>query len=166
MVIWLDAHIGQDENCRALKNDFRRLTNSFRVDSTVEACRNYLPNIKDRKVFCIIQGSLAEAIVPDIERIIPEELEPVVYLFCGKITNYTEWAQDYISIMRGNIFDHEKDLLGRLTLDLNEYAIKKNQDISKELFISFTTTFVETIQRGYDIINTSTISTDTSIPVN
>jgi hypothetical protein len=167
MVIWLDAHIGQDENCRALKNEFRRLTSSFRVDSTVEACRNYLPNIKDRKVFCIIQGSLAKDIVPDIERIIPEELEPVVYLFCAKMTNYTEWAQDYVSIMRGNIFDHEKDLLGRLTKDLNEYAIKKNlQDISKELAISFITTLVKTIQRGYDIINTSTISTDTSISVN
>lgn len=166
MVIWLDDHIGKDENCRALKNEFRRLTNSFRVDSEVEACRNYLHNIKDRKVFCIIQGSLAKEIVPDIERIIPEEMEPVVFLFCGIMTNYTKWAEDYDSIMRGQIFDHEKDLLARLTSDLNDYAIKKNSgDITKELVSSFITQFVETLHRCCQIISAPAIVAATTIPV-
>lgn len=154
MVVWLDKHIGQDENCRALKNEFRRVTTSFRADSTVEECRNYLPNIKHRKVFFIIQGSLSEEIVPDIERIIPEEMEPVVFLFCGNKTKYVEFAQNHESIMRGQIFDHQQDLLGRLTYDLNEYAIKKNlKDISKEDALNFTAKFVETFQRNYCMIN-------------
>ncbi|UJR18998.1 hypothetical protein I4U23_022128 [Adineta vaga] len=125
MILWLDKHIGLDENCRDLKMEFRRLTNSFKAMDTVKSCHESLSNVKNRKVFCIIQGSLAQEIVPDIEQIISPSMEPVVYIFCAEPMKFTTWAQDYDCIMRGNIFDHEKDLLGRLTRDLNEYVMEK-----------------------------------------
>ncbi|CAF1121196.1 unnamed protein product [Rotaria sordida] len=43
MVIWLDEHIGRDENCRALKMEFRQLTNNLKMVDSVNSCRQCLP---------------------------------------------------------------------------------------------------------------------------
>ena len=160
MIVWLDDHIGQQDNCRALKDKFRELTNSFRVTSTVEECRSFLPQIKDRKVFFIIQGSLSEAIVPDIEQIIPDEMEPVVYLFCFDVPNYVEFALKHPCIIdRGQIFDHQDDLLGKLTTDLNEYACKRIVDRARQkLFSEFTKTFIQGVSYGFKIFNSPIVT--------
>ena len=165
MVIWLDFHIGLDENCKALKSDFRRLTNCFRVESTVEGCRSILPHVKDRKVFFIIQGCLAKSIVPDIERIIPEDAEPVVYIFCRDIAEHRDFGLEHPSIIdRGDICDHGKDLLGRLTNDLNEYAFKKLANYGLEpTVVKFTREIGDTIEHGCRMFNMSAVSKQTSI---
>ncbi len=134
MILWLDEWIGRDENCRDLKMEFRRLTNSIKFVYTVESCREVLLNVKNRKLFFITQGKLAKEIVPDIERIISPSMEPVVYLFCAKITKYNDWAQEHDCIMAGGIYDFDKDLLGRLTHDLNDYIMQKLTE-SREILI-------------------------------
>ena len=160
MIVWLDAHIGQQDNCRALKDKFRELTNSFRVASTVEECRSFLPQIKDRKVFFIIQGSLSKAIVPDIEQIIPDEMEPVVYLFCFDTPRYVEFGLEHPCILdRGQIFDHQDDLLEKLTSDLNKYACKIITDRAcQKLFSQFTKTFIQGVSYGFKIFNSPIVA--------
>ena len=161
MIVWLDAHIGQQDNCRALKDKFRELTNSFRVASTVEECRSFLPQIKDRKVFFIIQGSLSEAIVPDIEQIIPDEMEPVVYLFCLDRAKYANFGLEHDCILQGQIFDHQDDLLGKLTTDLNEYACKRIVDRARQkLFSEFTKTFIQGVSYGFKIFNSPIVAVE------
>ena len=125
MILWLDEHIGLDENCRALKDEFRRLTRSFKTMNTVESFRENLSNVKNRKLFCIIQGSLSENVVPEIEQMTAPSPEPVVYIFCGVIAKYAQWAQDFECILRGNIYDFDKDLLNDLTNQLNKYVAQK-----------------------------------------
>ena len=162
MIVWLDAHIGQQDNCRALKDKFRELTNSFRVASTVEECRSFLPEIKDRKVFFIIQGSLSGAIVPDIEQIIPDEMEPVVYLFCFDRAKYVEFGLEHPCIIdRGHIFNHQDYLLEKLTSDLNKYACKKITDRAcQKLFSEFTKTFIQGVSYGFKIFNSPVIAVE------
>jgi hypothetical protein len=125
MILWLDKHIGLDENCAALKDEFRRLTCSFKTMNTVESFRENLSNVKNRKLFCIIQGSLSEYVVPEIEQMTAPSPEPVVYILCGSIANYAGWAQNFDCIMRGNVYDFDKELLNGLTNDLNKYVEKK-----------------------------------------
>ncbi|CAF1265729.1 unnamed protein product [Adineta ricciae] len=121
MIVWLDEHIGGDENCRDLKNKFRRITNSFKAVESVESCRHCLPHIKNRKVFFIIQGKHAKEIVPYITKTMLSDMEPVVYIFCLHMQYLIEWAQEQECIMRGGIYDHEQDLLGRISKDVQEY---------------------------------------------
>jgi hypothetical protein len=45
----------------------------------------------------------------------------------------TEWAAEQECIMNGGIFDHEQDLLGTLTKDLNNY-VKEQQAEYQHLF--------------------------------
>lgn len=169
-VLWLDTHIGQDDNCRDLKNEFRRLTRSIRIDCKVDDCKSYLPNIKDRKVFCIIQGRLAADIVPDIEEIIPANMEPVVYIFCQDKSKYTEFGQQHESIKRGEIFDHQKHLLNRLTTDLNNYVFgligKYLAGVSNEQVINFTAKVMDLVGGCYRMKNAPTTSLKPSVVAN
>lgn len=127
VLIWLDEHIGQEPHCRNLKKEFESNTTMIYTFYEVEHCRQFLKTNRNKKLFCIIQGKLAQSIVPDIERY---ATSPVVYIFCFDMTHLTKWAQDYDSIMNGGFFTHEKDLLARLTSDLSEYAQLKSQEYS------------------------------------
>ena len=40
----------------------------------------------------------------------------------------TEWAQDIPCVLEGRIFNHEKDLLAKLTVDLADYASLKVEE--------------------------------------
>ncbi|CAF3405471.1 unnamed protein product [Rotaria sp. Silwood2] len=126
MVIWLDEYIGRDENCRALKMEFRQITNNLKMVDSVDSCRQCLPHVKNRKLFFIIQGKYAKEIVPDIVEIVSSSMKPVVYVFCLHMIYFIEWAQEQECVMEGGIFDHEKDLLSRLTKDLNDYVKQKS----------------------------------------
>jgi len=124
MILWLDEHIGRDENCRALKMEFRQITNSFKMFDSPESFRQCLPYVKDRKLFCIIQGKYAKEVVPDIDRIVSPSMKPVVYIFCLHIKYLVEWALGQECVMRGNIFTHEQDLLDKLKRDVQDYIGK------------------------------------------
>ncbi|CAF0806496.1 unnamed protein product [Rotaria sordida] len=121
ILLWLDEHIGQTENCIELKQEFESNTTNIYFFNDVDQCRRFLSLIKQqqKKLFCIIQGKHAQAIVPDI---IKYGISPVVYIFCFDMSHLQEWALDIDCILTGGVFTHEKDLLARLTHDLSDYA--------------------------------------------
>jgi hypothetical protein len=126
VLLWLDEHICQDDNCTDLKEEFERNTNTnIYLFHEVERCRRFLQTIRNKQAYCIIQGQHAEKIVPAI---IQYTKSPVVYIFCLHTFPLSEWAQDYPCILKGGIFDHEQDLLARLTSDLADHALLKAQE--------------------------------------
>ena len=127
VLFWLDEHIGKPGNCIKLKEEFESNTTNIYLFHDVDQCRQFLPLIKNKKLFCIIQGKLAETIVPEI---VEYATEPVVYIFCLNKDHLTEWAKRYKCIPHDGIFIHEKDLLARLTSDLAGYAALKTQEHS------------------------------------
>jgi len=151
MVLWLDDYIGRDENCRALKMEFRQITNSLRFVDSVDSCRECLQHVKNRKLFCIIQGKYAKEIVPDIVKIVSPSMKPIVYIFCLHMIYLNEWAQEQECIMEGGMFDHEKDLFERLNKDLKDYVKQKSIEyktcLQLESISKFLTQFTETCER-------------------
>lgn len=122
VLLWLDDHIGQAGNCLELKEKFESHTTLIRLFHDCDACIRFIQAVKERKLFCIIQGKHAERIVPIIEE---QTKESMVYIFCLHIVHLRDWAQEQGSIMRGGLFDHEDTLLTKLTGDLAEYAASK-----------------------------------------
>jgi hypothetical protein len=127
VLFWLDEHIGVPENCTKLKEEFKSNTTNIYLFHDIDVCKRFLPSIKDKKLFCIIQGKLAKTIVPEI---VKYTTKAVVYIFCFDMSYLTEWAMDFDCILEGGIFDHEKDLLAGLTSCLAAYAEVKTQEYS------------------------------------
>ncbi|CAF1229414.1 unnamed protein product [Adineta steineri] len=150
MIIWLDEYIGRDENCRELKEEFRQITNSLKMVDSVESCRQCLEHVKDRKLFFIIQGKYAKQVVPEIVQIIPPSMKPVVYIFCFNMTYLMEWAQEQECIMEGGMFDHEKDLLLRLTNDLNNYVKQKSVEYANYLQPELISKFLAELKQMFE----------------
>ncbi|UJR19315.1 hypothetical protein I4U23_022444 [Adineta vaga] len=156
MVLWLDDHIGRDENCRALKEEFRQITNSLKMVDSVRSCRECLPYVKDRKLFCIIQGKYAKEIVPDIVQIVSSpssSMKPVVYIFCLHMSYLVEWAERQECIIEGGMFDHEKDLFNQLRNNLNDFikqnSMKCENTLSQEMIVTFLAKFTQISTRCY-----------------
>jgi hypothetical protein len=165
MVVWLDEYIGRDENCCALKMEFRQITNSLKMVDSVDSCRQLLPHVKNRKIFFIIQGKHAKEIVPDIIEIVSPSMKPVVYIFCLHMTYLIDWALEQECIMEGGIFDHEKDLLLRLNEDLNDYVKQKSVEydnyLQSELDSQFLTNFMRISERCFQERDAVTSSNET-----
>jgi hypothetical protein len=126
VLLWLDEHICQDNNCTELKNEFESSTaTNIYLFHDVDQCRQFIRKIGNKKLFCIIQGKHAEHVVPDI---VQHTTSPVVYIFCLHTFPLTEWAQDFQCVLDGGVFDHEKNLLAKLTVDLSDYANLKAQE--------------------------------------
>ncbi|CAF0880610.1 unnamed protein product [Adineta steineri] len=125
VIIWLDDHIGQTNNCTELKQEFESNTTNIYLFHDVDQCINFLQSIRNKKLFCITQGRHAQTITPHIENLFNS---PVVYIFCLHVSALAEWAQNYDCILAGGIYDHERDLLARLTQDLAGYAAIKAQE--------------------------------------
>jgi hypothetical protein len=127
VISWLDEHIGQNGNCTELKKEFESNTTNIYLFHDVDRYRRFLKPIPNKKYFCIIQGKHAKTIVPGIINFKPS---PMVYIFCKHMLPLTEWAQaeNIQCILDGGIFDHEKDLLEKLTTDLGDYATLKVQE--------------------------------------
>jgi hypothetical protein len=149
MVVWLDEYIGCDENCRALKMEFRQITNSLKMVDSVDSCRQLLPQVKNRKLFFIIQGKHAEEIVPDIIEIISPSMKPVVYIFCFDMLHLIDWAVEQECIMEGGMFDHEKDLLPRLSQDLNDYIKQESVEYEDYFQSELVSTFIKIFERYF-----------------
>jgi len=125
VLLWLDDHICKENNCTDLKNEFESNTTSIHLFHDVDRCRRFVRTIRNKKLYCIIQGKYAKDIIPDL---IQYTTSPVVYIFCLHMYPLSEWAQDYECVREGGMFDHEKDLLGKLTNDLADYADSKVQE--------------------------------------
>ena len=75
---------------------------------------------------------------------------PVVYIFCLHMSYLKEWAEEQECVLRGGMFDHEKDLLGRITKDVQEYIKQQprvpNKVADTALVESFSKQFEQFLQ--------------------
>ena len=89
--------------------------------STSDAGLKYIHAHPDKKIFFISSGTIGRIMVPEIVAL-PQI--KAIYIFCGNIAFHLEWALDY-QYQAFLMFDHEDDLLARLTLDLGQYVESK-----------------------------------------
>jgi hypothetical protein len=76
-------------------------------------CIPYIQSHSNEQIYLIISGLFARKTVPQIYN----SLNLIqIFLLCGSVADYSEWALDYCEKML--IFDHEDDLLARLWGDL------------------------------------------------
>ena len=154
-IIWYDLHIGKKGECEAMKMDFiMKLIETAalppsRYDPEIDGCamqtRHHGPPISYfddeerllqaleartllRKVYFITSGSLGKEIVPKIGEAKLKVYE--YYIFCGKMMEYTEWAQECREDgLRIKMFDFETDLLIRLARDISRELIKEGKQL-------------------------------------
>ncbi|CAF2610953.1 unnamed protein product [Rotaria sp. Silwood2] len=102
-IIWLDA------NSSDAKSSFRNKRIDAQTFTDVDHCIEYIRSHSNESIYLIVSGSLAKEIVPEIY-----EFSNLVqiFLFCGSISGYAEWAMDYRDKIM--IFNHGDDLLERL----------------------------------------------------
>lgn len=121
-VVWLDKHIGELGNNQKMKDRFRRVTHPLLTFTEVEPVVNFIRQrqVIQRSVFLIVSGKLGSEIVPQIF-----DLECVVqiFVFCGNISNHSDWATNYIEKLL--MFDSEEELLIRLTNEIAKYLTEE-----------------------------------------
>lgn len=95
----------------------------------IEECIQCFERNEEKRIFFVTSGSLGRDAVPEILKRFqhvftdPETDEPYtsIYIYCGNIKYHIDWAlecRDYIQM-----FDHEADLLTRMTRDIAEYFL-------------------------------------------
>ena len=89
--------------------------------STVEAGLAYIRAHPEKKIFFISSGTIGRIIVPQIAEL--PQIE-AIYIFCGDILRQLDWASNYVTDAF-LMFDHQDDLLERLTRDLGVYVESK-----------------------------------------
>ena len=90
--------------------------------SNIDKCVKFIEasSVSKNTLFVISSGSLGRYLVP---RIIDYKCVSIIYIFTCNIATQVHWAIQYVDKI--NIFDHELDLLVRLTRDLAEYYMRK-----------------------------------------
>ena len=148
-IIWLDTFIGQDEEYQAFKRRFAAPIEPLarvgdEIDRLIQTVQeNAAPFIFAEKigqamdaicntnlfrVIFISSGSLGRLIIPKIH---PQHRHVYsLYIFCGKMANYTDLIIDYADVIQ--IFDHEVELLVRLVRDLSLEIIKRGEALLNE----------------------------------
>ncbi|CAF3276219.1 unnamed protein product [Rotaria socialis] len=106
-IIWLDA------NALDSKSSFRSKLGATKLFTNVDSCVKYVESHSNEPIYLIVSGSFAKEVVPKIYDS-PNLVQ--VFLFCGSVAAYAEWAMDYRDKLM--IFDHGDDLLERLWNDL------------------------------------------------
>ncbi|CAF1342232.1 unnamed protein product [Rotaria sordida] len=106
-ILWLDA------NSSDPMSNFHSKLGDAQTFTDVKNCIQYVQSHPNESFYLIVSGSLAKEIVP----VIYESSNLVqIFLFCGSVSTYVEWAMDYYDKIM--IFDHGDDLLERLWNDL------------------------------------------------
>ncbi len=106
-IIWLDNTALDDES------SFRTKLGDVETFTDVDNCISYIQTHPCKHIYLIVSGSYAKDTVPviyDATNLIQ------VFLYCGTVSAYSEWAMDYCDKLM--IFDHGDDLLERLWNDL------------------------------------------------
>lgn len=144
-IVWLDAFIGQDGHCHTLKRNFQTTLRPAAAvppaNINVLICsltENAVPILfaqtpaqaatlieqhHDKRIIFISSGSLGQHMIPFITALYPYVHR--FYIFCFDITRYVHFGLDYVSCLQ--IFDHETDLLVRLTRDISSDIIKQGE---------------------------------------
>ncbi|CAF1007205.1 unnamed protein product [Rotaria sordida] len=154
-IIWLDAHIGLNDQCRDLKKLFQAelapaaaefpipidpidqmiccirelaapISFASSIEDALELIDTHLYNQK--KVILITSATLGKNIIPEIQqRDFPIH---TYYIFCGCIKNHIEWVFEYLEQgIEIQMFDFEIDLLLRLSRDLSNELIEQGKKL-------------------------------------
>lgn len=102
-IAWLDTNSADPQS------SFRIKLGDAQTFTDVDSCVEYIQSNSDEPIYLIVSGTFAKQTVPEIY-----ELSNLVqiFLFCGSVASYSEWAMDYCDKLM--IFDHGDDLLQRL----------------------------------------------------
>jgi len=99
-IIWLDV------NSSDPMNSFRSKLDDAKTFTNPSECIDYIQSHPYEQIYLIVSGLFAKEVVPKVYTSL-NLIE--IFLFCGSIVSYAEWALDYCEKML--IFDHENDLL-------------------------------------------------------
>ncbi|CAF1058627.1 unnamed protein product [Adineta steineri] len=150
IIIWLDAHIGAEENCRKMKQKFqvgvleaaavppqppdpiddlicamREYSAPVEFAQTDDEALNHIENnlACSKKIIFISSASLARQIIPEIQK--KEFHIESYYIFCGDMTLHRDWAMDLMADgLEVQMFDFEVTLLTRLCRDMSNILIE------------------------------------------
>jgi hypothetical protein len=121
-IVWLDKHIGELGDNEKMKDRFRRVTRPLITFTEVQPTIDFIRQRQavKRSVFLIVSGRLALEIVPQIY-----DLECVIqiFIFCGNMSKYIDWAAEYINKLL--MFDSDEELLIRLTNEIAKYLMEE-----------------------------------------
>lgn len=109
-IIWLDA------NSSDPLSSFRTKLGNAQTFTDANECVQYIKTHPDDPIYLIVSGTLAKVAVPEIYEC-SNLLQ--IFLFCGSVMTYAEWAMDYSDKIM--IFNHGDDLLQRLWNELHTY---------------------------------------------
>ncbi|CAF0724879.1 unnamed protein product [Adineta steineri] len=154
-IIWLDAHIGLSTECRGLKtlyqselalaaaefpvpvdpidaaicSDIREFGAPVSFAATIEDALQLIDanSYYQKKIIFITSASLGKEIIP---KILEENFSiHSYYIFCADMPSNVEWAlkcrEDHGMDIK--MFDHETDLLIRLSRDLSDALIEQGK---------------------------------------
>jgi hypothetical protein len=143
--IWLDTHIGKEEEYNEFKKQFRDALeptitmppdaiNSlicaldlnvapFLFADTHDKAMALIKEHHDKKIIFISSGSLGQHSIPIIIATYPQVHS--FYFFCQDMAKYIDFADDYLNCLQ--IFDHEIDLLVKLVRDISKDIITQGK---------------------------------------
>lgn len=144
-IIWLDAFMGQDGQYYTFHRNFQTTLQAatavppdeinvlicaleqnagpFLFAHTPAQAVTLIEEHYDKRIIFISSGSLGQHIIPFITALYPYVHR--FYMFCLDISKYVNFAMDYSSCLQ--MFDHETDLLVRLTRDISSDIIKQGE---------------------------------------
>jgi hypothetical protein len=101
--------------------------------TNIERCIKCFEQNQNKRIFFITSGAMGEVAVPRILERFKETFtdqvsnEPYMsmYVFCLNIGYHIEWALNYREYIQ--IFDHEADLLSRMTRDIGNYFVTQGK---------------------------------------
>jgi hypothetical protein len=157
-IIWLDGHIGSEDNCRKMKKEFQvGLVEAAAVpplppdpinDLICAVCEYSAPiefvktqeealdlietNLAFKKVIIFISSaSLGRKIIPQIQEK-AFQIESY-YIFCGNVEAHREWGIECINDgLDVQMFDHQATLLVRLGRDMSKILTKDGETLLKQ----------------------------------
>ena len=160
LTIWVDQYIGEENTYRDLKGKFedqvqvlKSNPNEAEIDdesmlcadpvlleklsadfyclkyfSKIDTALNFIRNHPEKTIFFISSGTIGEKIVPELVHLSNVEY---IFIFCGNISAHAGWAADYVDRI-SNFFEHQNDLLERLTHDIGKYLENKGDQYEKD----------------------------------
>ncbi|CAF0739050.1 unnamed protein product [Rotaria sp. Silwood1] len=154
-ILWLDAHIGLQDQCKDLKKLFQTelapaaaefpipidpinqmicciselaapVSFSSSIEDALELIDTHLYNKKS--IILITSATLGKQIIPEIQQ--REFAIHSYYIFCGCIKDHIGWVLEYIEQgLEIQMFDFEIDLLLRLSRDLSNELIEQGKKL-------------------------------------
>ncbi|CAF3374829.1 unnamed protein product [Rotaria socialis] len=113
ILIWLDSNI--DETKEYFKNALKRLRHvvpSATIFTDSQECLNFISEIKQKKIFMIISGSLGQYIVPAINAW--PQLDSI-YVFCREPAFHKQWSKMILKVK--GIYNSMKQICEALQID-------------------------------------------------